>query len=367
MRSTVRVTAGLFLCLGFTFYLYGQGSSGTKDPPKEVLGKSLKDWVADLRSTDPSVKVKALQAIPYFGESAKKEAGPLMVEAVENTDASVRANALLAIGSTGLQDKDIPKCVEVVKGKLINDSQGIVRMQCATLLGQIGRDARAALPELIRATKDASSYEIRRAAVTALASVGGGDSKNPVSDARATHALVEIFYSPLGGVTEKSVDVKLEAVIALALMAKPGPPAERAHALQALQAAAKGKDKIIEIWARVGIMAQDEVSEKELLLICKYLRSSENIMVRMHAVRALGTIGSKAKSRAQDLIELLDDKEVGLAALAAVALGEMGGSADKAVAAIQKLIEKKELDESTKDTLKTIVDRINGKKPKQTP
>jgi HEAT repeat protein len=361
MRSTVRVTAGLLLCLGLTFSVYGQGSSGTKEPPKDILGKSLKEWLKELDSVDPSAKVKALQALPYFGEAAKKEAGSAMLKAVEHYDASVRVNALIALGTTGLPDRDLPECVKVLKGKLGSDSQGIVRLQCAVLLGQIGRDARSAIPDLIAATKNQTSYEIRKAAVTALGFVGAGDAKNP-SDFVVTRALVEIFY---GQAPDKSADVRLEAVMAVALMAKPGPPAERAHALTALKAVAKGKDKIIEIWARLGIMAHDEVSEKELAEIAKYLKPAENIMVRMHAVRALGTIGNKAKAHVGDLIELLDDKDVGLAALAAVALGEMGGSASKAVQAIEDLIKKKELDDNSKDTLKTVLDRINGKKVKQ--
>jgi HEAT repeat protein len=365
MRCTIRVTAGLLLCLGLTFSVYGQGNNGskeTKEPPKEVLGRSLKEWIEDLKSTDPSVKVRALQALPYFGEPARKEAGFLMIGAVENTDASVRVNALIAIGQAGLADKDLPHCIEVVKGKLGSDSQGIVRLQCATLLGLMGHDARSAIPELIRATKDVTSYEIRKTAVTALGVIGGGDAKNPVSDFRVTHALVEVFY---GLSPDRSADVRLEAVMAVALMAKPSPPAERAHILAAMKAtaaAAQKKDKIIEIWARVGIMAHDEISEKELALIAKYLQPTENIMVRMHAVRALGTIGGKAKGHVEDLMRLLDDKDIALAALAAVALGQMGTSAKEAVPAIEKLMGKKELDDGSKDTLKGILKQISGKK-----
>jgi HEAT repeat protein len=367
MRSTVHVTAGLLLCLGCTFSLYAEGgSSGTKDPPKEILGRNLQAWITDLKTGDPSVKVKALQAIPYFGEAAKKEAGAAMIDAVEyQYDASVRVNALLALMSTGLPDSQIQHCITVVKGRLSNDSQGIVRLQCATLLGQIGRDARVAIPELLRSMKDATSYEIRKASVTALGYIGGGDSKNQVSDPQVTRALIEVFY---GANPDKSADVRLEAVIAVALMAKPAATADRAHALTALKAtAAQKKDKIIEIWARVGIMAHDDISEKELSEIGKYLNSEHNIMVRMHAVRALGTIGNKAKSQAEGLINLLDGDDVGLAALAAVALSNMGGAASKAVPAIEKLMAKKDLDEGTKETLQKVLDQINGKKPKPAP
>jgi HEAT repeat protein len=365
MRSTVTVSAGLFVLLAVTFSLYGQGS-GTKELPKEILGKTLKEWLADLKSTDPSVKVKALQAIPYFGEPAKKEAGAAMIEAVDYAyDASVRSNALMAIMATGLPDDKLSHCVEVVKTRLNKDSQGTVRVQCAVLLGQMGRDAKAAIRDLITATKDGTSYEIRKAAVTALGYVGAGDAKGNPSNTEAVHALVEIFY---GASPDKSADVRLEAVMAVALMPKPGPQnhPERAHALQGLKAATLSKDKIIEIWARLGVMAHDPkgVTEEELAPIGKYLNSKENIMVRMHAVRALGTIGAKAKSQVEPLMGVLDDKELSLAAFAAVALGEMGNAAQKAVPAIEELMKKKDLDDGTKDALKEVVARINGKKPK---
>jgi HEAT repeat protein len=358
MRSSLTALAGFFV-LAFTLSVYGQGS-GTKESPKEILGKTIKEWLVDLKSGDPSAKVKALQAIPYFGEAARKEAGNAVVDAIPDPDASVRANALLALMAIGLPEKDIPHCVEVVKGKLINDTQGIIRLHCASVLGQIGTGAKLAIPELIRATMDSSSFEIRKTAVTALGYVGAGSGKDP-SDARATRALVAVFYGPT---MDKSADVRLEAVMAVALMAKPGPAADRAHALQALQyTATHSKDKSIEIWARVGIMAHEEVSEKELAQIAKYL-SDKDLAVRMQAIRALGTIGPKAKSHVEKLIEMLDDKELSLAYLAAVALGQMGDAAKKAVPAIEELSKKKDLDDATKDALKDVIAQINGKKPK---
>jgi HEAT repeat protein len=375
MRSTVTVFAGLFLFLGVPVSLYGQGggsTSTTREWPKEILGRSLKDWIKDLTSPDASIKVKAIQAVPYFGEPAQKEAGPHLIDAITDRDASVRTNALLSISQLGLPADLRAKLVGILRKKMMEDSQGIIRLHCATLLGQMGREAREAIPDLMLALKSGMSFEIRKAAVTALGNVGAGTDKVPTDD-RAIRALVEVFY---GSPPDSTADVRLEAVMAVALMRPPAQQAECAHIVTALHAVTKGKDKAIEIWGRVGLIAyvhQKAVptlptmpninTEQELKRIANYLNSGENVLVRMHAVRALGTIGANAKSRVDDLITVLsDEKELSLAALAAVALGQMGNAAQKAVPTIEELMKKKDLDDATKDALKEVVARINDKK-----
>src|SRR6266849_3185621 len=71
---------------------------GEITPPTEIAGKSLEQWVDEIRSTDPGVVENAIRTVLHFGRDARK-AGPNLILQLDSLDASLRANAAIALGT----------------------------------------------------------------------------------------------------------------------------------------------------------------------------------------------------------------------------------------------------------------------------
>jgi HEAT repeat protein len=88
-------------------------------------------------------------------------------------------------------------------------------------------------------------------------------------------------------------------------------------------------------------MFYTKVNEKDLQAVARHLKDPE-LPHRTHAAKALGTIGSPAKSRVPDLIAALKDKEPLVRATAIWALGKMGDAAKEAVSALTESLNDKD-------------------------
>jgi hypothetical protein len=117
-----------------------------------VLGDAAKDAVPLLMKTyDENISTESQRAIAdamaWIGPSASS-AIPLLLRAVTNSDASVRANALWALGDIHAKPE---LCVpELVRG--LNDSNFWARLSAAHALGMFGADAQAAIAPLSELT-----------------------------------------------------------------------------------------------------------------------------------------------------------------------------------------------------------------------
>src|SRR5438309_7274143 len=67
--------------------------------PETLAGKTLDDWIKELRSTDPSVKENVLRTIPLFGDKAAKAVPAIIDHLNPGYDVSVRVNACVALMS----------------------------------------------------------------------------------------------------------------------------------------------------------------------------------------------------------------------------------------------------------------------------
>lgn len=116
-------------------------------PPTEVGGKLLRDWVIDLRSADPSLREQAIRAIASFGPNAR-EAIPQLVERMADRDSSPRMRAVLAIKYMDYYDKDIPKVVDGLAKRVSEDPQAAIRYEALMALGRFNyqEGGRTALP-----------------------------------------------------------------------------------------------------------------------------------------------------------------------------------------------------------------------------
>jgi HEAT repeat protein len=350
--------------------LVGLSADGTlaqaQDEIREIGGKTLKQWIAEISHPDPGVRENAIHAVVYFGKDAR-EAGKALIRELNDYDPSLRVNAAIAIGLIGLEVSDLEAGVKALGRLLANDSQAIVRLQAAVALGNIGPDAEAALPQITGAIRDTyNSWEVRRIATAALRSVAYNSKKGP--DGRALKAL-------LGALNDSCTQVRMEALRSIIALGPPWvpknntqPPDEvqrqnetlRQTMKTALDRHSKSPDKIQSIWALVALMRVDKITEKHLLTI-SYLIKSPDLSVRVNAANALEAIGEGAASRVSDLIAALNDKEVGMVVAAASALGAMGEAAQKAVPALTMLAEDK--NDATKLTAKLALEKIT-KAPK---
>src|SRR5579885_1117720 len=220
-----------------------------RTPPKvegntisRLGGKDLKQWVAQIKSRDPSRSTEAIRAVVLFGAAAR-EAVPNLIERAQHAgDTSPRVNAILALGVVEILDADIPKVVAALADRLRNDGQSIVRAQAALALARFeAKDLKPAIDALAYRVEDPGSWEVRRAAIRVLA-VAVFDKKNG-PDPRALTPLSRVL-----GQGEPSALVRMEAAQALGMIGRPARDTDRALVTRALRNALYDPDKCVQLW-----------------------------------------------------------------------------------------------------------------------
>lgn len=339
-----------------------QTKSSENPPVDQVGGKKLEEWMTELKSGDPSVRLAALQAIPAFGSTARK-AGSAIIANLAHGDASVRANAAIALGLIPLDDKDVSKAVAALESRLQNERQAVCRFHVTLAVAQFGTDAKDCIPRLLNVAQDPESCEIRKAGVHALARVAAAEGNNP-PDARAFPVLIgRLNPEPRYG--EPSVLVRLEAAIALSMLGPPASPTDLKKVQDALLAriVSKTEDDSVRIWSSMALMSvNNNVNEKELAAIGEFLKSTK-LTTRMQAARALGEVGAKAKPQVPALVKMLTDSEPMAVLAACWALSEIGDTSQQVVQGLTTVAEKHK-DDNVKKIGKEALARIKGAKPK---
>ena len=320
----------------------------------EVGGKTLAQWVADLKHADPSVREEAIRAIPYFGAAAS-EAVPRLLEHVHDPDLSPRSKAVTALGMVPVDEKDRLRVIEALGTALADDPQAMVRYDAAVALIALGADAKAVIGSILHGVEDPSSWEIRRAAIAALVTAG----QTPMGpDARATHAL-------LTALTDRAAAVRLEAVMALGEMGRPADAALLVRVVSSVKGMNNDKDKTVAVWAHLSMMALDKLDDADVEFLERCAKTGELERVRVNAVRALGTVAMKDKRALPLLIELLADDNVNVQGTACVALGGLGKDAPaEAEKALTDLSQAKDAKEAVKAAAQSALDAIKKARTK---
>ena len=335
---------------------------GTMSRLETVYGKTLSQWIKQIDDPDPSLQEDAIRMVANFGPDAARDANPALIRALSFQDTGLRVNAALALTIIGVDDSHLDKAVPALARRLSEDAQAIVRLHAAAALGRLDTDARPAIPELVRAARDPAAWEIRRAAVYALARAGRATRDNPNPDMRAANGLIYLFA---GSYPDRCAEVRLMAVMGLGAMGIPGAPADKQIILQALTHATNDRYKAVAIWAHMGLIADGDPGDVQnttthMNAILKYLGGSD-FEAHLQAIRALGTMKDKARSAIPNLTSELKGKEPVLVAAACWALGEMGDIPDKPMQMIQELKDSKDSDDSVKNAAKEALDKLTGK------
>jgi HEAT repeat protein len=327
------------------------------DDAKEIGGKSLDQWIKEIKDKDPAISENAIRTVIMFGRRGAK-AAPALIDQLNHPDPSVKGNAAASLGILAqyITGADAERAIERLAFKMTEDRQAIVAYHSAMALYYFGSQSRTVIPKLILATRADLTWELRRAAVMALGIAGASPDGKAPHDPRAVKALVE-------ATSDKCAMVRLEAVSGLGMCGPPNMESDRLVVLHALQHRFKDSDEGVIIWAHAAYLYIDKMSEEHLSIIASYLKSPK-LNSRFQAAKALGLIGKDAKHHVSQVVDLLKDKEPIAAFAAAGALPNMGPGAAEAIPVMTELLQKKDLNDGLKTVLQESLKAIQGMKGK---
>jgi PBS lyase HEAT-like repeat len=375
----------------------------------QVSGKVYPDWLRDLSAVDPAVKEAAMQAMitfasqPMYLKQVRKDAAPRIVDILNqpfNTDVSVKVNGALALGmivprqdklDAGLDDKDLKDCVKCLTNLLPN-AESIVRLYATTALSNIGAEARAAIPELVRNSKDKASWEIRRAAFAGLSQMAWDKaSKEQGPDPRVFRALTD-------GLADHCLQVKQQAIqgfiYGTGALYIPNDPKKQAtakadhlRAVTALEGLQSHHDKSTAILARLASMHIDPTivnnpatMDLQVHAINRMLRPPNETQVRIDACYGLSVAWQLANAKqvmkhpdpatftpnkgwgetVRDSILNLEDRDEGVVWWTCNLVGIMGEAAKKTLPKLEEL-KTRAKDENLRKKVEWAIARCHGK------
>jgi len=131
-------------------------------------GKTLNEWIEQLRHKDVEVRRSAVSALEHKGLEAK-EAIPALIEVLQDEDEYVRATAARALGKIGPEaERAIPALMRAIQDQVM-----IVRMGAVMGLGGIGPKAKEAIPVLADALQSKNEdHNVKVRAAEALGKMG---------------------------------------------------------------------------------------------------------------------------------------------------------------------------------------------------
>jgi HEAT repeat protein len=362
------------------------GKTDKKEEPKSrgmIGGKTFEQWKREIKSSDPSKQMLALQNIQFFEPERAREAIPdILYVLSKNSDAypldiSVRVNATIALGNilSNIKDpypKQVNEAVLRMKRMLRYDEEDIVRYRAVQALAQISslisdklKDETAKL--LLYPLREGKNWETRQAAAVTIGRLAmpalptkGEPLKLTIPQKQALAQAIDALSKRVYDESKRylkhdpSSQVRLASLRSLMTLGQlvpllPDPENPRAKATQQAkeihdrmekalkQAALHDPDQAVQVWANVTLMVvnlaekRGTIDPKNLAHIGNLLLEADDPLVRAQAAQALGMMGEKALSQIKQLVKALDDREKGVAAASLSALSQMGPKAIPAV------------------------------------
>lgn len=273
---------------------------------KELVNRAVRLIIEAFKSDDVNVRRAAARAAAEF-DIPPEIAGPALVEALKDEDETVKANAISALAAMG------PKVLDHIDDALANKE---LRHYALLLIGKMGSEAAAAVPDLTAIVKqgadpeDEEAVEFLRETQLALGQIGP--------------AAVQAVRALVGSLSIDNDGVQASACYALG---KIGPSA--VPAVPALQKAAKSNRPLVKLAALRALLeirpGQRNLMNIALPHLVKAL-DHENEYVRAEAATAIGEMGPFAKSQASaPLKKKLSDESRIVREAAAEALKRLQG------------------------------------------
>jgi len=327
----------LLCCLGLC--CLGLSSANAAEPWKELSRQ--------LNSGTPAERLEAAQALGDLGIDAEPAVSAL-INALTAKEIELQHEAVLALGRIG------PAAVEAVPTlmELMKTAKPLVRYSAIETLGSIGPGAKAALSVLEKELKN-SDPMVRVAAAAAIASVADRksdstqvalaillsalDDKQASVGTAAIPGLASFGSAAVPGLVpllkSDSVPTLLAATNTLGLIGRDGSPAVDNLIMLLGNTEPSIRSSAAETLGKVTSTAQAEPVIKAL----EKTLTDKNPLVRAHAARALGRLGSTAAPAVKELQALLQDKSDLVRRAALWSLGEIGPDAKAAVNDIDAL------------------------------
>jgi HEAT repeat protein len=305
--------------------------------PKDINGKTVDDCVKEMRTNpDPAIRESAVRTLPLYGPIGRDKGAENLVYALtKDPDLNVKMTALgvaptvLAFFADG-PDQPLSDGLTAFMTYLDSDSSHIryeAVLACAAVGPYMKREKPSIIPKLKLRSKEANSWQLRRAAVAALANIGQGapptaeGNKGLDPDQAAVTALLDVLRNDLCAQVRRAA---IDALIAVGPVAAAQQNEWRKALDNALKPGAE-KEKINALWVRVLILRNDpnglKGNEAHLNAVADALKSEDPI-TRIEGCHALGVLGEEAKTKLQGLIDLIRDPkqppEVVAAAMTAV-------------------------------------------------
>ena len=305
--------------------------------PKDINGKTVDDCVKEMRSnSDPAVRESAVRTLPLYGPVGRdKGADNLVYALTRDPDLNVKLAAMSVAPTVLLYYADGPDqpLSDGLAGimRLLDNESSHVRLEAVVACQAVGpymkREQPGVVSKLTFRARDNGSWQLRRAAAAALATIGqgappteeGGKGLDP--DKAVVSALLDVMRGDNCALVRRAAISGLIAVGPVAASQQN----EWKRAVDHVFRTGAEKDKINLVWARVLVLRNSpsglKGNEAHLNAVAEALAAADPGL-RIEACRALGTLGEEAKTKLQGLLDLIQDPkqpaEVVAAAMIAV-------------------------------------------------
>ncbi len=302
-------------------------------------------------SRDKTVKVwDADKGAEVLSRKAHPESVDRLLKHCGDKDPGVRIRAVMVLKDMTIQPADVSRVVQTLTTKLEQQSQ--VRYYAALGLARFGKDGKRAIGNLIRLAEDPVTFEVRWAALSALAAIGKS-AQGP--DPRAVAAMIKASH-------DVAIKVRLEAAKGLGMLGKTNNPQLAPLVEKTLVNLSRDRDQRVVIWANVSAMTLDKVEDARVRAIADQLRAPE-ITVRITPARGLAAVGPQARPVLPRLLNALNDKDPTVAAATLTAIVSIGDKGPDVLKALNDLHDKKEVPEMVRLTAQRAIDSLTQPRP----
>ena len=279
----------------------------------------MNDLKGVLRLTTTMFLFVGFFGLPGYAEETQEQQVERLIRELQDSDSDIRSIAAVTLGEIGPEAKDaIPALIQLLQDQ---DAEGFARANAALALGQIGERTEDAMSVLIQALRDQDKY-VRRDAAGALEEIG---SPRAIKAAKDRYRMVvtlgwigseDEIPALIQALQNEDKDVRVNAVVTLGQI-------ESEDVVSVLMEALQDQDEWVRVNAAWTLGQRGERAVDAVPILIRALRDQDE-WVRYHAAMALGEIGEGASNAVPALMHALRDQDKYVRRYAVGALGKIG-------------------------------------------
>jgi HEAT repeat protein len=341
--------------------------------PKDINGKTVDDCVREMRmNSDPAIRESAVRTLPLYGPIGRdKGADHLIYALTKDPDFNVKMTALsvaplVLVHYADAPDQYVSDGLTAFMNYLDSDERH-VRYEGVLAVSAVGpymkKEKPSVMSRLTTRSKEAGSWQMRRAAVAAMASIGTGSPPAPGAtrgidpDPTAVKALLDVLHK------DNCALVRRAAIDAL-IVVGPVSASQQAEWHKSLEGVFKlgaEKEKINLLWVHALILRNDpnglKGNEAHLNAVADGLKSDDKMM-RYETCQAMNLLGEEGVSKLQGLLDLIQDPQQDPTVVAAAMMAAATMKSQMAI--IQPVLQKAVLAHPNMDVRKVAGEALNA-------